>query len=148
MQICTFLESLLNLYLYFLKNLMRSLTLLSFFLSLLLFFNCKPTPHHKIAPFNASKKSSNELSNIVSDKYAKISISGMTCAIGCASSIQKKLNQTSGVISATVDFKSNTAWIVYNSDNIRLESLTEIVKSVNDSYNVTNIEKINKLFKK
>ena len=72
----------------------------------------------------------------------------MVCAIGCASSIQKKLNQTSGVISATVDFKSNTAWIVYNSENIRLESLTEIVKSVNDFYNVTNIEKINKLFKK
>ena len=126
---------------------MRSLTLLSFFLSLLLFFNCKPTQQHKIAPFNSLKKFSNELSNIVSEEYAKISINGMMCAIGCASSIQKKLNQTSGVISATVDFKSNTAWIVYNSENIRLESLTEVVKSVNDSYNVTKIEKINKLFK-
>ena len=70
----------------------------------------------------------------------------MVCAIGCASSIQKRLNQTSWVISATVDFKSNTAWISYNSENIQLESLTEIVKSVNNSYNVTNIEKTNKLF--
>ncbi|MAW15871.1 MAG: hypothetical protein CMC25_05635 [Flavobacteriaceae bacterium] len=60
----------------------------------------------------------------------------------------KKLNQTSEVISATVDFKLNTAWIVYNSENIRLESLTEIEKYVNNSYNVTNIEKTNKLFKK
>jgi Cu+-exporting ATPase len=127
---------------------MRSLTLLSFFICLLLFFNCRPTPQNKIAPFNASKKSLNELSNIVSEEYAKISINGMVCAIGCASSIQKKLNQTSGVISATVDFKSNTAWIVYNSENIRLESFTEIIKSVNDSYNVTNIEKTNKLFEK
>ena len=125
---------------------MRSLTVLSFFLSLLLFFYCKPTPQHKIAPFNASKKSSNELSNIVSEEYAKININGMVCAIGCPSSIQKRLNQTSGVISATVDFKSNTAWISYNSENIQLESLTEIVKSVNNSYNVTNIEKTNKLF--
>ena len=74
---------------------MRSLTVLSFFLSLLLFFNCRPTPKHKIAPFNASKKSSNELSNIVSEEYAKININGMVCAIGCASSIQKRLNQTS-----------------------------------------------------
>tara|TARA_B100001057_G_scaffold294130_1_gene294232 strand:+ start:77 stop:346 length:270 start_codon:yes stop_codon:yes gene_type:complete len=72
---------------------MRSLTLLSFFLSLLLFFNCNPTPQHKIAPFNASKKSSNELSNIVSDKYVKISISGMVCATGCPSSIQKNLTK-------------------------------------------------------
>ena len=70
----------------------------------------------------------------------------MVCDIGCPSSIQKRLNQTSGVISATVDFKSNTAWISYNSENIQLESLTEIVKSVNNSYNVTNIEKTNKLF--
>ena len=127
---------------------MRSLTLSSFFLSLLLFFNCRPTQQHKIAPSNSLKKFSNELSNIVSEEYAKISINGMMCAIGCASSIQKKLNQTSGVISATVDFKSNTAWIVFNSENIRLESLTEVVKSVNDSYNVTKIEKTNKLFKK
>lgn len=72
----------------------------------------------------------------------------MVSATECASSIQKKLNQASGVISATVDFKSNTVWIVYNSEKIRLESLTEIVKSVNDSFNMTNIEKTSKLFKK
>ena len=113
-----------------------------------IFFNCKPTPHHKIAHFDASKKSSNELSNIVSEKYAMISINEMVFAIECTSSIQKKLNQTSGVISATVDCKSSTAWIIYNSENFKLESLTEIIKSVNDSYNLTNIEITNKLFKK
>ena len=72
----------------------------------------------------------------------------MVSATERTSSIQKKLNQASGVISATVDFKSNTAWIVYNSEKIRLESLTEIVKSVNDFFNMTNIEKTSKLFKK
>ena len=123
---------------------MRSL---SFLIILLSFFNCNQASQHKIININSSKKSSNELS-ILSEEYAKISINGMMCAIGCASSIQKKLNETSGVISATVDFESKTAWIVYNSENIRLESLVEAVKSVNDSYNVINIEKTNKFFKR
>mgnify|MGYP001288766921 CR=1 FL=1 len=123
---------------------MRSL---SFLIILLSFFNCNQASQHKIIHINSSKKSLNELS-ILSEEYAKISINGMMCAIGCASSIQKKLNETSGVISATVDFESKTAWIVYNSENIRLESLVEAVKSVNDSYNVINIEKTNKFFKR
>ena len=124
---------------------MRSL---SFLIILLSFFNCNQASQNKTIHINSSKKSSNELSILVSEEYAKISINGMMCAIGCASSIQKKLNETSGVISATVDFESKTAWIVYNSENIRLESLSEAVKSLNDSYNVINIEKTNKFFKK
>tara|TARA_B100000989_G_C19214810_1_gene333376 strand:+ start:84 stop:458 length:375 start_codon:yes stop_codon:yes gene_type:complete len=123
---------------------MRSL---GFLIILLSFFNCNQESKHKIIHINSSKKSSNELSILVSEEYAKITINGMMCAIGCALSIQNKLNETSGVISATVDFESKTAWVVYNSENIRLDSLAEAVKSVNDIYNVINIEKTNKLFK-
>jgi len=43
---------------------------------------------------------------------------------------------------------SNTAFIVYNSVTPSLVRLIEIIKSLNDSYNVNNIEKTNKLFKK
>ena len=54
----------------------------------------------------------------------------MVCAIGCASSIQKKLTQTSRVISKTLDFISNRAFIVNNFVTLRLARSVEIIKSL------------------
>ena len=64
----------------------------------------------------------------------------MTCAIDCAATIEKKLNQTSGVISATVEFESETAWISYDLNQITLKSLTGVVKSLSNAYSVSNFK--------
>ncbi|QCV57158.1 heavy-metal-associated domain-containing protein [Flavobacterium columnare] len=43
-----------------------------------------------------------------------VKIKGMTCAIGCAKTIENKLNELEGVQKAKVDFNSKLATIEYD----------------------------------
>ena len=67
----------------------------------------------------------------------------MTCAIGCAATIEKNLQKTSGVASATVDFESKTARVVYDAQLLSLESLSAVVKTTGETYSVSEIERLN-----
>jgi mercuric ion binding protein len=71
--------------------------------------------------------------------YAKLSIEGMTCAIGCAVTIEKKLQRTSGIVSAKVDFESNTGWVTYDATMLNLDGISSVVKSTGTSYSVSKI---------
>ena len=73
---------------------------------------------------------------------AKMVIDGMTCAIGCAATIEKKLNQTAGIVSATVDFESKTAWVLYDATQLNHDAIQGVVQSVGDAYRVSAIETI------
>ncbi len=126
---------------------MRSMPLFSLFISLLLFLSCQTTGQPKIITVNSSEKSTDSIPIVISEDYAKMSIKGMTCAIGCAATIEKKLNQTSGVVSATVNFEAETAWIIYDSERMTLEDLSGVVKSVSDAYSVAGIENTDEFFK-
>ena len=68
-------------------------------------------------------------------------IDGMTCAIGCAKTIEKELAQTKGVKSATVDFDKKTAKVEYDSNAQSPEELVQIVEKTGDgaTYKVSNI---------
>ena len=77
--------------------------------------------------------------------YAKLSIDGMTCAIGCAATIQKNLNQTAGVASATVDFESHTAWVIYDAKAMGLKEIREVVEATGEAYSVTSAEQMEDL---
>ena len=57
----------------------------------------------------------------------------------------KKLNQTTGVASATVDFESKTAWVIYDAKVMGLEKISEVVKATGPSYKVTSIEQVQSL---
>ena len=77
--------------------------------------------------------------------YAKLSIDGMTCALGCAGTIEKNLNQTAGVASATVDFESHTAWVIYDAKAIGLKEISEVVKATGEAYSVNSAEQMEDL---
>ena len=77
--------------------------------------------------------------------YAKLSIDGMTCALGCAGTIEKNLNQTTGVASATVDFESHTAWVIYDAKAIGLKEISEVVKATGEAYSVNSAEQVKDL---
>lgn len=72
----------------------------------------------------------------------ELKITGMTCAIGCAAAIQKKLNSTPGIESAVVDFESSIAQIVFDPNFIQEKALDTIVKSVGDAYTVIQNERV------
>ncbi|MDG1885099.1 MAG: heavy metal-associated domain-containing protein [Flavobacteriaceae bacterium] len=66
----------------------------------------------------------------------------MTCAIGCAATIEKNLKKTQGIASAEVDFESKTAWVIYDAKQLNLENITTVVKTTGEAYSVTEIERL------
>jgi len=77
---------------------------------------------------------------------ASFNIEGMTCAMGCAKTIEKELSGLEGVQEATVDFENKTATVAFDSTKQTPESLTKVVEAAADgqTYKVSNIKIIGK----
>ena len=58
---------------------------------------------------------------------AEFNIEGMTCAIGCAKTIEKKLATMKGVKSAKVDFEKKLAQVEYDESIVKPSSLENTV---------------------
>jgi periplasmic mercuric ion binding protein len=71
---------------------------------------------------------------------ASFEIEGMTCAMGCAATIEKKLTDMEGVKEAKVDFETKTATVAFDKTVNNQESLTKLVEAVADgkTYKVAN----------
>ena len=79
------------------------------------------------------------------EAFGKLTIEGMTCAIGCAATIEKNLQKTTGVASATVDFETKTAWVVYDAKHLNMEAISAVVKATGEAYSVTEMERLNSI---
>jgi mercuric ion binding protein len=73
---------------------------------------------------------------------ASFNIKGMTCAIGCAKTIEEELNGLDGVQNATVDFEKELATVSFDKQLLNPEKLTKIVEATADgkSYTVSNMK--------
>lgn len=69
-------------------------------------------------------------------------IDGMTCAMGCAKTIENKLAGLDGVQKATVDFENKTATVEYDAALLTPEKLVETVEAVADgkTYKVSEVK--------
>ncbi|EDP72659.1 hypothetical protein FBALC1_16197 [Flavobacteriales bacterium ALC-1] len=74
--------------------------------------------------------------------YAKVEfgIDGMTCAMGCAKTIEKKMAKMDGVKSAKVDFDKRIAMVEYDEAKVSPKSLEETVTKVADIYKVKDMK--------
>jgi len=72
----------------------------------------------------------------------EFNIEGMTCAIGCAKTIEKKLAKMDGVMSAKVDFEKKLAQVEYDESIINLVSLENKVAETSDSYSVNDMKTV------
>lgn len=70
------------------------------------------------------------------------SVEGMTCAVGCAKTIQEDLTALEGVQNATVDFDTKLATVIFDKTVQSPEKLTKVVESIADgkTYKVSNIK--------
>lgn len=77
-------------------------------------------------------------------KYAKaeFGIDGMTCEIGCAKTIEKKLAKMDGVKSAKVDFDRELAMVEYDEAMVTPTILSETVTTVADVYKVKDMKTV------
>ncbi len=76
--------------------------------------------------------------------YAKVEfgIEGMTCAMGCAKTIEKKMAKMDGVKSAKVDFDARLAMVEYDEAKVTPQSLEEAVVQVADIYKVKDMHQV------
>ena len=77
-------------------------------------------------------------------EYAKaeFTVEGMTCAIGCAATIEKKIAKMDGVKSAKVDFDKKLAMVEYDVAKVTTTSLEETVKKTGETYSVVNMKTV------
>ena len=77
--------------------------------------------------------------------YAKVEfgIEGMTCAMGCAKTIEKKMAKMEGVKSAKVDFDKRIAMVEFDEAKVTPASLEETVTKVGEVYKVKDMKKVN-----
>lgn len=73
---------------------------------------------------------------------AEFTIDGMTCAIGCAATIEKKIANMEGVKSSKVDFDKKLAMVEYDEAKVTPTLLTETVASVADIYKVSHMKTV------
>lgn len=73
---------------------------------------------------------------------ARFSVEGMSCAVGCAKTIQEDLTQLEGVQKATVDFETKIATVTFDKKVQNPEKLTTVVEAAADgkTYKVTNMK--------
>ncbi|MGH2667213.1 heavy-metal-associated domain-containing protein [Flavobacterium sp.] len=101
-----------------------------------LFVSCKKETENGKTEITASTK---EVANAETTSFT---IEGMTCAVGCAKTIETKLAGLDGVQKATVDFDKKTATIQYDAAVQTPEKLVETVEAVADgkTYKVSNVK--------
>ena len=63
------------------------------------------------------------------DKTIRLNIGGMTC-VNCQNKIEKTLNHTEGIISASVSYNNATADIVYDEERISLKKIITAIESL------------------
>jgi mercuric ion binding protein len=73
---------------------------------------------------------------------AEFGIEGMTCAMGCAKTIEKKIAGMEGVKSAKVDFSKEMAMVEYDDAKVTPQSLEEAVKKTGDMYSVKDMKTV------
>ena len=115
-------------------------SILSLVLASSLFISCKdmsskPTENKEA---NVEKK----ITAAVKPETASFKIDGMTCAIGCAKTIEEKLSKMNGVQKATVDFDKKQATVDFDSSILTPQKITAIVESCADgeTYKVSEIK--------
>lgn len=76
-------------------------------------------------------------------KSTEFTIEGMTCAIGCAATIETRLNKMEGVKTAKVDFDSKKATVEFDGSKLNEDDIALEVVSVGDgnTYKVYNMAK-------
>jgi copper chaperone CopZ len=116
-------------------------SLLAFGLASTLLFSCKDTASKPITGSDETN-TKKEVAVAAKPETASFKIDGMTCAMGCAKTIESKLSKMNGVQKATVDFDKKQATVEFDAALITPEKLTKTVESTGDgeTYKVSGMQ--------
>lgn len=106
--------------------------------------SCKKNTTETSEPVQAATSSPKVQKEIAAENVqtASFKIEGMTCAVGCAKTIEKELSELNGVEKATVDFEKKTATVIFDKTIQNPENLTKVVQKTGDgkSYKVSDLK--------
>ncbi|APY10686.1 heavy metal transporter [Seonamhaeicola sp. S2-3] len=111
-------------------------------LMLLLAFSCKNETKAEVKTVEVATETAKELDPNATYAKAEFTIDGMTCEIGCAKTIEKKIAKMEGVKYAKVDFDKKLAMVEYNEAKVTPNTLEETVTNVADIYKVSNMKTV------
>ncbi|WP_293891245.1 heavy metal-associated domain-containing protein [Flavobacterium sp.] len=116
-------------------------SLLTFGIASTLLFSCKDTANKPVAG-TAETNTKKEIAVATKPEIASFKIEGMTCAIGCARTIEEKLSKMNGVQKATVDFDKKQATVEFDAAVLTPEKLTKAVETTGDgeTYKVSEMK--------
>lgn len=110
---------------------------------LIILSSCKTDKKVEIKTIDvSSEKISQKLDPNAVYSKAEFSIKGMTCEMGCAKTIEKKLAKMDGMKSAIVDFKNEHASVEYDVAKVNPASITKTVNAVSSVYSIENMQTI------
>ena len=116
---------------------------LAVMLLLLLVTNCKNQSEPEVKTITTEvTEEANTLDPNATYAKAEFTIEGMTCAVGCAKTIESKLAKMEGVKSATVDFDRKLAMVEYDEARVNHSSLEETVTKAGAAYTVAEIKTV------
>ena len=106
-----------------------------FYVLMLLIVGCNSkSPEKKTVNHN------NEITLAISDKnLSNISfqVEGMTCEVGCAVRIEKKVAAMEGVATSKVDFEAKTAYVSFDPTTTSFDNVKTTIESLGDDYKVS-----------
>lgn len=110
-------------------------------LASVLFVGCKNS-ESKPTEVKEEVTAKKEIAAATKPETASFHIEGMTCAMGCAKTIEKKLADMDGVQSATVDFDAKTATVNFDLDKLKSEDLVKTTEACADgkTYKVSDVK--------
>lgn len=111
-------------------------TILTLVLVGTLLTSCKEkTNSSELADKEAVKTQEAKKEVVIADENkqtASFEIEGMTCAIGCAKTIEEELSGLDGVQKATVDFDSKKATVIFDKTVQNQDKFTKVVETTGD----------------
>lgn len=116
-------------------------SLITFGLASTLLFSCKDTASKPIAGSDETN-TKKEVAVAAKPEIASFKIDGMTCAMGCAKTIESKLSKMNGVQKATIDFDKKQATVEFDAAVISPENLSKTVEATGDgeTYKVSGMQ--------
>lgn len=118
-----------------------SKTIVGLAFSAALFIGCKDTAS-KSAMANDKTSAKKEIAVATKPETASFHIEGMTCAVGCAKTIEEKLSNMEGVQNAKVDFDKEEATVNFDLDKLTSADIVKAVEATGDgkTYKVSDVK--------
>ncbi|SEP92259.1 Cu+-exporting ATPase [Hyunsoonleella jejuensis] len=112
-------------------------------LCFLLATNCKNNKEAEVKTIEVeTTEAKKELDPNATYAKAEFTVKGMTCAVGCAATIEKKIAKMEGVTYAKVDFENELAMVEYDEAKVTPNSLEATVTGVADTYKVSDMKTV------